>query len=86
MRIIETAKFRKQRGWLHSEEEKESLKKAILQIIADPAAGKKLNGTLVSFQSHRCAIAGQPQRLIYGNAADTLILFSLGPRHGSCKP
>jgi hypothetical protein len=86
MRIIETAKFRKQRGSLHSEEEKESLKKAILQIMADPASGKKLNGALVSFNSCRCAIAGRPQRLVYRCAADTLILFSLGPRHGTSKP
>ena len=85
MQLLETVKFRKQRERLYSEKDKDALKKAILRIFADPATGKKMNGELVPFHFCRCTIAGRTQRLIYGFAADTLILFSLGPRLGNVK-
>jgi hypothetical protein len=86
MELLETAKFRKQRKSLYSEKDKDALKKTILRILADPATGKKMNGVLVPFYFCRCTVAGRTQRLIYGYAADTLILFSLGPRPGNFKP
>jgi len=86
MQLLETARFRKQRARLHSEKDKDALKKTILRILADPAAGKRMNGELAPFHFCRCTIAGRTQRLIYGFAADTLILFSLGPRLGNIAP
>jgi hypothetical protein len=86
MQLLETAKFRKQRERLQGEKEKESLKKSILQILADPASGKKMNGELMPFHIYRCTVAGRPQRLIYQIAADALVLFSFGPRHTAYKP
>jgi len=40
MRLLETAKFKKQREKLRSEIERQALKKAIAEIIANPLAGK----------------------------------------------
>jgi hypothetical protein len=86
MQLLETAKFRKQRERLQGDKEKESLKKSILQILADPASGKKMNGELMPFHIYRCTVAGRPQRLIYQIAADSLVLFSFGPKHTAFKP
>ncbi|HSQ34853.1 MAG TPA: type II toxin-antitoxin system RelE/ParE family toxin [Candidatus Binatia bacterium] len=86
MQLLETAKFRKQRERLQGEKEKESLKKSIQRILEDPAAGKKMNGELMPFHIYRCTVAGRPQRLIYQLAADSLVLFSFGPRHVAFKP
>jgi hypothetical protein len=86
MQLLETSKFKKQRERLANEKDKDALKKTILRILADPATGKKMNGVLVPFHFCRCMVAGRTQRLIYGYAADTLVLFSLGPRLGNFKP
>ena len=86
MRLLETAKFRKQREKLRGEKEKEALKKAILEVMENPLSGKKLKGELTPFRSCHYAAAGQSQRLIYKFEADTLILFSFGPRQGIYKP
>jgi hypothetical protein len=86
MQLLETTKFKKQRERLSNEKDKDALKKTILRILADPATGKKMNGELVPFYFCRCTVAGRTQRLIYGYAADTLVLFSLGPRPGIFKP
>jgi hypothetical protein len=86
MQFLETAKFRKQRQRLYFEKDKDALKKTILRILADPATGKKMNGGLAPFYFCRLTVAGRTQRLIYGYAADTLILFSIGPRLDRAKP
>jgi hypothetical protein len=86
MQLLETTKFKKQRERLSNEKDKDALKKTILRILADPATGKKMNGELVPFYFCRCMVSGRTQRLIYGYAADTLVLFSLGPRPGNFKP
>ncbi|MEI6613406.1 MAG: type II toxin-antitoxin system RelE/ParE family toxin [Chrysiogenales bacterium] len=85
MRLLETAKFRKQREKLRGENEKEALKKAILEVMENPLSGKKLKGELAPFRSCRYAAAGQAQRLIYKFETDTLILLSFGPRQGIYK-
>jgi hypothetical protein len=86
MQYLETAKFKKQRQRLYFEKDKDALKKTILRILADPATGKKMNGVLAPFCFCRLTVAGRPQRLVYGYAADTLILFSMGPRLERAKP
>jgi mRNA-degrading endonuclease RelE of RelBE toxin-antitoxin system len=85
MRLLETAKFKKQREKLRSEIERQILKKAIAEIMENPLAGKKLKGELSLFRSHRFSTAGLAQRLIYQFEADSLILFSFGPRQGIYK-
>jgi hypothetical protein len=85
MQLLETAKFRRQRKSLRGEKETDALKKTILRIMADPAAGKKMAGELTSFYLSNGSISGRPQRLIYRYSADTLVLFSFGPRQGSAR-
>ena len=49
MRLLETAKFKKQREKLRSEKERQALKKAISEVLENPLAGKKLKGELSPF-------------------------------------
>jgi hypothetical protein len=86
MRLIETAKFRKQRAMLLGETEKEILKKAILEVIGNPLTEKKLLGELAGFHYFQYSVTGRPQKLIYKFAAGMLVLFSFGPRHVIFKP
>ena len=85
MRLLETAKFKKQREKLRSEPEKAALKKVIAEILADPLAGKKLKGELGAFRSLRFSSSNLSQRLIYGFKNDTVTLISFGPRQGVYK-
>jgi mRNA-degrading endonuclease RelE of RelBE toxin-antitoxin system len=85
MRLLETAKFKKQREKLRSEIERQALKKAIAEIMKNPLAGKKLKGELSPFRSYRFSTAGLAQRLIYQFESDSIILFSFGPRQGIYK-
>jgi len=85
MRLLETAKFKKQRGKLRSELEKQALKKAIGEILENPLAGKKLKGELSLYRSFRFSAGSLSQRLIYQLEPDSIILISFGPRQGIYK-
>jgi plasmid stabilization system protein ParE len=80
MRLLETAKFKKQREKLRSEIEKHALKKAIAEIMENPLAGKKLKGELSPYRSLRFSAGSLSQRLIYQHEPDSIILISFGPR------
>jgi hypothetical protein len=85
MRLLETSKFQKSRKKLKDEEEKAALKEAVLRVIEDPEAGKKLKGEFRDLRAFRFAVRGQARRLIYKLEKDAVVLFSFGPRQGICK-
>ena len=85
MRILETSKFLKLRKKLKDEGERNALKQAVLQVLEDPEAGKKLKGEFRDLRSFRFAVRGQVRRLIYKHEKDTIVLFSFGPRQGIYK-
>ena len=85
MQLIETAKFKKQREKLRSEMERQAMKKAVSEVMANPLAGKKLKGELSSFRSLRFSAGALAQRLIYQLESDSIILISFGPRQGIYK-
>ena len=80
MRLVETSKFKRLRNKLKQEQEKEELKKAIMIIVEDPNAGKKLKGEFRELRSFNYSVKGQNKRLLYKTELDTIILFSFGPR------
>ena len=80
MKLLETSKFKKLRKKKKEETEKEALKEAIMRIIEDPEAGKKLKGEFRDLRAFRYSVKGQDRRLIYKTETDTIILFSFGPR------
>jgi len=85
MRLIETSKFKKLRKKIKEEQEKETLKEAIINIMKNPEEGKKLKGEFSHLRSFRYTVKGQSKRLIYKTETDTIILFSFGPREGIYK-
>jgi mRNA-degrading endonuclease RelE of RelBE toxin-antitoxin system len=85
MRLLETSKFQKLRKKLKDEGERNALKQAVLQVLEDPAAGKKLKGELRELRAFRFAVRGQACRLIYKYDKDAVVLFSFGPRQGIYK-
>jgi len=85
MRLLETAKFKKQREKLSSDLERQALKKAVSQVMDNPLAGKKLKGELSPFRSFRFSAGSLSQRLIYQLESDSIILISFGPRQGIYK-
>jgi mRNA-degrading endonuclease RelE of RelBE toxin-antitoxin system len=85
MRLVESSKFKRLRKKLKQEQEKEELKKAIVRIMEDPNAGKKLKGEFRELRSFNYSVKGQAKRLIYRTELDTIILFSFGPREGIYK-
>jgi mRNA-degrading endonuclease RelE of RelBE toxin-antitoxin system len=85
MRLLETAKFKKQREKLRSDMERQALKKAVNEVMENPLAGKKLKGELSPFRSLRFSAASLSQRLIYQLESDSIILISFGPRQGIYK-
>ena len=85
MRLLETAKFKKQREKLRSEMERQALKKAVAEIIENPLAGKKLKGELSPYRSLRFSAGSLAQRLIYQFESDSIVLISFGPRQGIYK-
>ncbi len=85
MRLLETAKFKKQREKLRSELEKQALKKAIGEALENPLAGKKMKGELSCYRSLRFSAGSLSQRLIYQFESDSVILISFGPRQGIYK-
>ncbi len=85
MRLVETSKFRKLRKKIKSNLEKEALKEAILKIIDNPEAGKKLKGEFKELRSFGYTVQGQTRRVIYKKEREALIFFSFGPREGIYK-
>jgi len=85
MRLLETAKFQKFRSKLKEESEREALRAAVLAVLEDPSAGKKLKGEFRELRSFRYAVQGQSRRLIYRLDKDAIVLFSFGPRQGIYK-
>lgn len=85
MRILETSKFQRLRKKIREEEERTSLKEAILNIEKNPAAGKKLKGEFFQLHSYPYTVKGQARRLVYRWEQDLIVLFSFGPRGGVYK-
>jgi mRNA-degrading endonuclease RelE of RelBE toxin-antitoxin system len=85
MRLLETSKFQKLRKKLKDEGERNALKQAVLQVLEDPEAGKKLKGEFRDLRALRFAVRGQARRLIYKYDKDAVVLFSFGPRQGTYK-
>lgn len=85
MRIFETAKFKRLRKKLRSENEKEALKKAIAEVAANPRSGKQLKGEFKELWRYSYTVAGQERRLIYQAQKDCLYLLSFGTREGIYK-
>jgi plasmid stabilization system protein ParE len=85
MRLLETSKFQKLRKKLKDEDERVALRQAVLQVLENPEAGKKLKGELRDLRAFRFAVRGQARRLIYKLEKDALVLFSFGPRQGVYK-
>jgi len=85
MRLLETPKFQKLRKKLKEEDERGALREAVLYILENPEAGKKLKEEFRDLRSFRYSVRGQPRRLIYRHEKDSLVLFSFGPRQGIYK-
>jgi mRNA-degrading endonuclease RelE of RelBE toxin-antitoxin system len=85
MRLFETAKFQKLRKKLKDEGERDALREAVLRIIKEPEAGKKLKGEFRDLRSLRFTVRGQSRRLIYKFEKNVVVLFSFGPRQGIYK-
>jgi mRNA-degrading endonuclease RelE of RelBE toxin-antitoxin system len=82
MNLKETSTFQKLRKKIKETTEKESLKQAIVFVLSNPEAGKKLKGEFKNLRAYRYSVKGQPRRLIYKIDEEDLILFSFGPREG----
>ncbi len=82
MRLVETFKFKKLRKKIKGRLERDGLKEAILNILDNPAAGKKLKGEFRELRSFSYTVKGQERRLIYKHEKDDLVLLSFGPREG----
>ncbi len=85
MRILETSKFLKLRKKLREDEERESLREAVLQVLENPESGKRLKGEFKDLRSLRYTVRGQARRLIYKHGKDVIVFFSFGPRQGIYK-
>ena len=85
MKLLETAKFKKQRKKLVQQSEKDALKESVQTVLNNPEIGKQLKGEFKDLRSHRYQVKGQQRRLIYKVEVDSLILFSFGPREGIYK-
>jgi len=85
MRLLETAKFKKQREKLRSDMGRQALRNAVGEVMENPLAGKKLKGELSPFRSLRFSVGSLSQRLIYQIESDSIILISFGPRQGIYK-
>lgn len=85
MRLVETSKFKKLRKKIKENLEKKALKEAVLKILDNPTAGKKLKGEFQDLRSFNYSVKGQNRRLIYKQEKDCLVLLSFGPREGIYK-
>jgi len=82
VRLVETSKFKKSRKKIKERLERDGLKEVILNILDNPAAGKKLKGEFRELRSFSYTVKGQERRLIYKHEKDHLVLISFGPREG----
>lgn len=85
MRLVETSKFKKLRKKIKGGLEKEALKEAVLKILDNPTAGKRLKGEFQDLRSFSYSVKGQNRKLIYKQEKDCLVLLSFGPREGIYK-
>lgn len=85
MKILETSKFKKLRKKIGEEAERNSLKKALLEVEMNPEAGKKLKGEFAPLRSFPYTVKGQARRLVYRWEKDSIVFFSFGPRGGIYK-
>lgn len=85
MVLVETSKFKKLRKKIKEELEKEALKEAVLKILDNPLAWKKLKGEFKDLHSLTYTVKGQNRRLIYKLEKERIVLFSFGPRQGIYK-
>jgi hypothetical protein len=85
VRLVETSKFKKLRKKIKRDLEKAALKEAILKILGNPTAGKKLKGEFQDLRSFSYSVKGQNRRLICKQENDCLVLLSFGPREGIYK-
>jgi len=85
MRILQTSKFEKLRKKTREEAERDSLKRAILEVEKNPEAGKKLKGEFSPLRSYPYTAKGQARRLVYRWEKDVIVFFSFGPRGGIYK-
>lgn len=85
MKIYETQKFKRLRKKLQSDTEKRALKDAIVEVIKNPLACKKLKGELKDMRKYKYTVGGQERRLIFKVEGDALYFLSFGPREGIYK-
>ncbi|BCB95808.1 hypothetical protein JZK55_07300 [Dissulfurispira thermophila] len=85
MKVYETQKFRRLREKLKSNTEKDALKNAIVEVVKNPLAYKKLKGEFKDMRRYKYTIDGQERRLIFKIEGDILYLVSFGPREGIYK-
>jgi mRNA-degrading endonuclease RelE of RelBE toxin-antitoxin system len=85
MKILETSKFQRLRKKIREEDERNSLKEALLEVEKNPEAGKKLKGEFALLRSYPYTVKGQARRVVYRWEKDTIIFFSFGPRGGIYK-
>lgn len=82
MKILETSKFQRLRKKIREEAEKQALKAALLDILENPDAGKKLKGEFASLRSYPYSSRGQFRWLIYRWEKDLIVFYPFGPRGG----
>lgn len=77
MNVVQYTAFVRAVKRLHPSE-KEAVKAAVRQIIADPAAGKLKIGDLAGVRVHKIKHNGQLKLLAYRHDHDTLALLNYG--------
>ncbi len=86
MEIFETNKFKRLRKKVKEKGEIIKLKEAILKIIKEPLAGKKLKSEFLDLRAYRYFVKNQERRLLICKIEkDKMILLSFGPREGIYK-
>ena len=85
MKIRETSKFERLRKKIREDAERDSLKEAIMEVIKNSHAGKKLKGEFALLRSYQYTVKGQARRLVYRLEKDLIIFFSFGPRESIYK-
>ena len=76
MRLLETSKFKKLRKKIKESREREALREAIIKVLENPEAGKRLKGEFRDLRCVKYSVKGQSRRLIYKAEKETIILLS----------
>ena len=77
MRVLQTARFKKQTKKLHSNQTRD-LNTAIRSIITNPSIGEMKKGTLSGVRVHKFRMSNQLTLLAYEIDGTTIILLALG--------